>query len=77
MKKHNKDRPTIRHILLPAFMDLWSLVDEFLMFKNNWPNEFWILSINELSATAWVPMSWFIFLKVDNLLASSSSLWLF
>lgn len=77
MKNTSKAMPTIRHIPFPAFMDRCNLLDEFLMFKNNWLKEFCMSSIRELSANAWLPISWLTFLNVDNLLASSSSLLLF
>lgn len=74
MKNINNAKPTILHMLLPAFNDRVNLEDEFLISVNIDPNESVIWFMTELSETARSPISWFIFLKVANLLAKPSNL---
>lgn len=73
MKNINNAKPTILHMLLPAFNDRVNLEDEFLISVNIDPNESVIWFITELSETARSPISWFMFLNVANLLANPSS----
>lgn len=77
MKKSNSANPAILHTLLPAPIDLVSLCEEFRTLFIIESNALDIWLVTELSATAWSPISSFIFLKVASLLARLSNFWSF